>query len=661
MGSKKSKKTAEAQAPAVKAKNPDYLWSMSYAPRLGADTHGFQLLPIILFSAISILLVHMYSYTRPMDQFYWSGGGNDQSDFFSHCKMVCIVIAAALALTMLLYRLCTQSLAIKRSYAYIPMAVYVVMVLISYACSEYKEFALWGYNDRFEGTMSLLAYMVMLFVIINFVNSEKNVKWILYPLFGSATLLGFLGLSQGLDHDFFRTPLGQKLITPNNMTDSGQTINQLIDEAAARGEQLLNFTFQNKEIYQTVYNINYVSFYLTLLLPLVGLLFIRSFERLKDGEAKWKPIAWGLLFALLIYNLIGSASSGGFFGMAIVVLLAFVVLNKKIIRWWKPVAILLVITAIVGGVTFDRWSEELGFAFKNASSDYIDTTIAEVPEENRTGHLDYFDTVDNSIKMSMDGKEISINVDGVNRSFGITDENGERIQMNQLEGDNLLYGIDTPEFRNVIFQPAIDENNSTYVIIHTNYPADNTWNFMATENGVLFRNDLGVLIDLDPIPSFGFEANPKFGNGRGYIWSRSFPLMGEAFFKGFGADTYCLVFPHDDYAGKYSTNFTPINIIVDKPHNMYIGAWVGTGGISVLALLALWFIYIAQSIVLYIRKGYEKMEFMDIVGVGIALGITGFIFTGFVDDSTVSTMPMFYTLLGVGYAVNALQKKEASL
>ncbi|MBO4725811.1 MAG: hypothetical protein J5622_04820, partial [Firmicutes bacterium] len=401
---REARETREAKAAdkAPKAESKGYLWSMSYAPSINEDIHWFQMIPMIVFGAITIMLVHMYSYTRPMTQFYWAGGSDDQSDFFSHCKLVCIMICVCLALAFMGYRLVTQSFAIKKSFVYVPMLVYSAFVIISYVLSDYKEFSWWGYVDRFEGTAALLAYMLMLFMVINYVNTEKNVKWILYPIFISSTILGILGITQAADHDFFRTALGQKLITPNIVTESGQTLNEIIDEAAKNGEQILSFTFQNREIYQTVYNINYVSFYLTLLIPLVGLLFIRSVERIKT-DAKWKPLVWGVLFALLLFNLIGAASSGGFFGMAVVVLLAFLVLNKMILRWWKPVIVLLVITAIIGGITYERWSAELGILFSEI------TPEASAAEEPVTEHrIDYIDTDGFTIHIGIDGTKIDI-------------------------------------------------------------------------------------------------------------------------------------------------------------------------------------------------------------------------------------------------------------
>ncbi len=82
-----AKKQSADKAP-KKEDGKGYWWSMSYAPSINEDMHWFQLIPIIIFGAITIMLVHMYSYTRPMAQFYWSGGSESQSDFFSHCKLV---------------------------------------------------------------------------------------------------------------------------------------------------------------------------------------------------------------------------------------------------------------------------------------------------------------------------------------------------------------------------------------------------------------------------------------------------------------------------------------------------------------------------------------------------------------------------------------------
>ncbi len=152
----------------------------------------------------------------------------------------------------------------------------------------------------------------------------------------------------------------------------------------------------------------------------------------------------------------------------------------------------------------------------------------------------------------------------------------------------------------------------------------------------------------------------RFGSGRGYIWSRTLPMLQDTIFLGHGADTYTIYFPHHDYAGKFSANWQ-INRIVDKPHNMYMGMAVGTGMISLLALLALWGMYIVQSFKLYFNAKYEDSDFNTYAGAGIFLGICGFLVAGLVNDSSVSVMPMFYGLLGTGIAINRMLKERAAI
>ena len=649
-----SSPTSNSKSKPIQKLDREYLWCMSRAPRITDDIHWFQLLIISFFTAFIIMIVRMKDYKRPMEQFYWSGNSNDLTDFFSYYKMVAILICASIILLLLMYRIFSQSLAIKRNAVYIPMALYAVMVLISYSMSDYKDFAWLGWNDRFEGTVVLLSYMLILFYIINSINTEKAVKWVIYPLAVSSTLLSLIGISQATGHDFFRTNIGQKLIVPNILTSNGHYSWELIDQASATGKQFLEFIFQHNEIYQTVYNINYVSFYLTLLIPIFGLLFI--YAVIKGTEEKaWKKITWGILFALLIFNLIGSASSGGFFGMAIVVLLAIILLNKKILLWWKPLIALIAITLLVGGLTHDRWLPELSNTFKVMHSDI---TIAENKANTTTyGHLDYIQTKGDNITVGYNGDSIIFHTNPDSPSvIEATDFSGKKLSFQLSEsGNSGECMVKDERFNDIKVRPAVDSSFKVYVIIKIN---DVDWTFLPDQEGVKYVNGLGKYTSLEKTPAKGWEDNQAFGSGRGYIWSRTLPMMKETALIGHGADTYCIYFPQNDYVGKYNSGtFTSnINIIVDKPHNMYMGMWVGTGGISTIAFLALLLLYFIQSVRVFWKRNYDN--FVSFTGLGIFLGVMGFAFTGFVDDSSVSVMPMFYGLLGTGIAINMILRNS---
>jgi len=655
----KAKKETKVAAPQLPA-DSRVLWSMSHAPSPDEDSSFLMTLPAVLFTAFVILAVRMVSYERPMGQFFWTTGDPTQTDFFSYSKMIILLVFAVLALLMILFKITTQSLIIKKTYAYIPMAIYSAFVILSYLMSDYKDFALLGYNDRFEGTLPLLAYMVGLFFIINVVNGEKSVKAIIYGLVCSSTILSLLGISQALDKDFFRTPMGQKLLMPNYMTESGFTTWELVDQATEKGELFLNFTFTNREIYQTVYNINYVSFYLTLLIPLFGMLFIRSFNLGKE-EALWKKIGWGVMFGLVIFNLIGSASSGGFLGMAAVVLLAIILLNKKILKWWKPVLILIIIAAICFGITVDRWLPELTGTMKSVSgvtSQFKDDDTEDNKKELgklTNCYIDSIITNEDSIDISINGNAFSVILekDGDDvRSFLLKDSEGEELAMKPVPEEG-VYAINDERFAGLVNVGYTTNEGLFYIILQT-YEQD--WLFPITDEGIMYRNGFGNFVDLYDVPSIGFENKQSFGSGRGYIWSRTFPMMKETALIGHGADTFAIHFPHEDYVGKYNaTSYRDnINIIVDKPHNMYLGAWVGTGGVSVIAFLSLVGIYLLQSIKLYAKNSFSNHEFLSYTGIGIAFGVFGFLVAALVNDSTVSIMPMFYGLLGTGIAINMI-------
>jgi O-antigen ligase len=657
---------------------------MRHAGEEGESTGLLRILPAMLFTAVVITLVRYYYYERDMSRFFWSVGGTEQIEFFSHSKVVLILICTALALLALLFRFCTQSLAVKRSVLYFPMIAYALTVLFSYLASSEKFFAWHGWNERFEGTYVLLCYMVMLFYIINSVNSERNVKQIVYPLAVTSGLLALLGLSQYFNRDFLRTILGQKLIVPNEpIENSDLSTWALIDRLEAEGRHILEFAFKQGEIYQTVYNINYVSFYLTLLIPLFGMIFIRE-------RSPRKKIVWGVLFTLLITNLIGSASSGGFLGMFFVVLIAIVVLNKRILLWWKSVAMLLAITVIVAGATYERWYPELSGAIKStlnltetARAADADPGAAEAEEAAGAGEaaegaavttgsappaekgvIDYFINEGADIVVSVNGNEVTVTTNKDDPfDLSVKDADGKELALREelapFGGDdgamNPAFFIEDPRFAALTLFPASAESEVdgeiTFYCMMGVAGDPQIWPFALTDEGTFYHNEIGKRIKLRKVPHVGWSDNPSFGSGRGYIWSRTLPMLRDTLLLGYGADTYCIYFPHDDYVGKHNAGWN-INMIVDKPHNLYLGAAVGTGLISVLALLALFLFYLVQSFRIYLRTQYDG--FLPVAGAGIFFGVLGFLASAFVDDSSVSVMPLFYGLLGVGIAINLL-------
>ncbi|WP_206460030.1 O-antigen ligase family protein [Anaerovorax sp. IOR16] len=635
----------------------DYLLSMAHSNT--TKTPWFLFIPASFFTALIIVIVRMHLYTRPMGQFFWYPGTADVElvDYFSYYKMIAILACSILSLLAIAYQYTTKTLLIKKSFAYLPMGIYSTFVLLSFIVNDYKEFSLLGYNERFEGMLPTLGYMVLLFYIINIISDERAVKWILYPLTSISFLLSFLGISQALGHDFFKSHFGKILITPNEFWN---TLDQM------------EFAFKNNEIYQTIYNINYVSFYLTLLVPLFGMLFIHSMICGKE-EVLWKKILWAVLFALLIYNMIGSASSGGLLGLAALGIIGIIILNKRILEWKIPVAILLAITVLLTGITYERWMPELNNTVTHLTSITTNTKESFIayatdkqqanPETpvacSKKATIDYIETSYNKLSISINGNplvfQLTSDEAGNLTGMALIDSKENILPLLPVEGEEGVFYIDDERFYEYTKISYANLNSAFYVVLHS---SDRIWPFQITSKGILYQNELKKLTPLSKTPSFGFSNNQNFGSGRGYIWSRTIPMIKNTFFIGHGSDTYPIYFPQNDYAGKYNTMFSQnINIVVDKPHNFYLGVAINTGFLSLLALLSLFAIYLVQSARLYFSLKFEK-HFLSFVGSGIFFGVCGFLTSALVNDSSVSVMPLFYGLLGTGIAINTILYKE---
>jgi hypothetical protein len=155
----------------------------------------------------------------------------------------------------------------------------------------------------------------------------------------------------------------------------------------------------------------------------------------------------------------------------------------------------------------------------------------------------------------------------------------------------------------------------------------------------------------EPIPTFGFEGRERWGSMRGYIFSRSIPVMLEYPVIGSGPDSFINVFPQHDVIGKLRFYRNPY-IIVDKAHNIYIQTSITTGGLSLLAILFMYGFYIITTFVSLVRSKDESKALFGL-RLGLLAGVTAYCVAGLATDSTIGSTGVFYTILGLGYAVNA--------
>lgn len=149
----------------------------------------------------------------------------------------------------------------------------------------------------------------------------------------------------------------------------------------------------------------------------------------------------------------------------------------------------------------------------------------------------------------------------------------------------------------------------------------------------------------------GYEA---FASKRGYIWSRTLPLLKKHFFLGSGADTFAIAFPQHDYVGFYNHGY-PTELIT-KPHCLYLQMAVQTGTLSLIAFLAFYLMYFFSSLRIYIKS--QKDSPIAHIGIAIFIGTISYMVSAISNDSSISVAPVFWVMIGVGITVNSMVKRS---
>ncbi|MBO5197616.1 MAG: O-antigen ligase family protein [Lachnospiraceae bacterium] len=574
-----------------------------------------SLILLMLPLAVIPLIMYEHIYEPGYEGYAWFLEWVQHADFFLYYKHVVFIGVAAVMLLFLLIRAALDRRKLAWAPAFIPLAIYELLCVLSTVFSEYRSFGLSGAYEHFESLFVLLGYAVVVYYAYLFVKTESDLNVVLAVFSIGIFVITLLGAFQAFGKDLFATDFGKKLFLPES-----EWI--YLDD--------YQITFEDGRTYMTLYNPNYVGVYTSLVIPVAFLLMLYA-----------KPVILRFLNAanvvLALLCLYGSSSKAGLLGLGAIIILLVIFLRRRI------VVTLLIIAVTVGGVYVLKdspWMEMLISSMELVESNYNITDIQ---------------TADDEIAITYRGNTLHVQVtiqDGVFQSFTLTDDSGAEVA-HTISEDGQTYSIKDerfPKFRlnpldyndSVVFRVVIDWRSWYF----TNQEGDGTY-YYITPYG---RPDKIVNAEEDDY----FGQYESFASRRGYLWSRTIPLLKDYIFLGSGADSFAQVFPQQDYLGKFNVNLH--ESVTTKPHSMYLQIGVQTGLISLAAFLLFYLMYAFQSIRLYIRGRFDS--FAAQAGVGIFIGTVGYMLCGISNDSMLVVSPVFWTLLGLGFAANAMVKKQ---
>lgn len=512
--------------------------------------------------------------------------------------------------------------------------IFLTLSLLSSIFSPYKHIAFWGVYNRAEGFITIACYLLLFIYSIYTFKSTDNFRFVVIPILIIVFINAFLGMFQYAGQDLINTELGKLISIPTSIAEK-------------TGGQL-SLLYESGKLYGTLFHYNYVGSFVAVLLPI---LFCSMFI---EDDIIFKIII-GLGFLATLWLLFGSTSRGGLVGVLGSIFIAIIMFGRLIFKNKKQlligicsiVVIILGLNFITNGSIFSR----VPSLFKDAFSIFSNTS-----DVNYKDLVPVKDITNKNGDVQVVFPNETLNISFEDNKYKFTDSSNNKISISK--GDD-CYLLDNDKLSTVSFKLFRSSEAADKMDILQLAPTGDSkisFLFKVKDDGSIHLVNPSNFEDINiEFPeTFGFAGKEKLGSARGYIWSRSIPLLKDNLILGKGPDTFVLEFSQNDLIGKYYAYDTP-NMIVDKPHNLYLQVALNNGLIALIAFLGIMLIYIVDSLKLYaLKKEYGTSE---LFGAAISLGVIGYLLAGVFNDSVISVAPIFWILLGVGVAVNYINRK----
>jgi O-antigen ligase len=365
---------------------------------------------------------------------------------------------------------------------------------------------------------------------------------------------------------------------------------------------------------------------------------------------KTRKVILCILSVFVFCNWIGCLSRGGYLGvvvailiLAIIITLRFAFLKKETARdFIQPLlktttvvfASLIVLTFILIFSTDNAIRAQFSRLNVNTAEKMATTGTAELPAEIKDVKIS-----SSVIFYSTANADLRIKLNLNNLEFFT----GNGIQLRPIfNAGKAAYVFNEQKYSNFKFR--LDKNNIIYL-----FYGDAFIQVAITGQGFKFFDERRGCTEMRKAASWGFKDRERLATNRGYLWSRTIPLLKDSIFLGNGSDTFALCFPQQDYVAKLKYYANPY-MIADKPHNMYLQIAMNTGIVSLICVLIIFISYIVTSIKIIFNN--NRTTVYSTLSLAAFLGNTAYMVTALFNDSLVSVAPVFWIMLGVGYAVN---------
>lgn len=601
---------------------------------------------IAIMIIITPLLLRLYEYDAGIYNYAWMSNDGTSIDIFLHCKMIFFIGCCTILAMLFLIRVFDGKTQITISKEFLFLGVYILLTVLSTFTSGYNQFSFSGMHEQFENFWCLLGYVLVVVVVYCTIKKMEHYIFLSKAFIVGAAFIGVIGVSQFFGVDIIMTDFVKRLFAPATYVEN------------------LHLTFDRGMVYTTLYNPDYVGLYVALLIPVL----LASIETLKD--IKWKVFA-GADIIFLFISVIGAEALSGIIGVWASMIFYVLINCRRIIANKKAllltgIAWILAALATVGLTKTSLYLRREVFPAESVIEQQTENSPATIAEpEGVSDVVPSGQTLLNSFIETDEYVEFDYN-GYVFREYIYVEDNTAKICFADTNGDLLDYSYDEETQYYTINDSRFQGITSVTCNINEEYIGFITtidgkdWTFaygMGPDEKVSYyyytnfgKIDKSVISESLIIP----ESRWSMLSGRGFIWAKTFGLLKRHLILGTGADSFTLAFPHNDYAAMYKSGYYE-NMIISKPHCLYLQCATQTGVLSLICLLIFYLIYFVKSCK---RAFTEKIDYSTFALQNAFLASTvGFLVSSLVNDSTICVTPIFCIIIGMALGIEKLNYK----
>lgn len=219
----------------------------------------------------------------------------------------------------------------------------------------------------------------------------------------------------------------------------------------------------------------------------------------------------------------------------------------------------------------------------------------------------------------------------------------------------------------VLIFKATDKKRATIILIAFILASTALLNSLSSYNSKVWDESIGIFIAKNPfeaasqgksIPNIDTSTKTEIqseylpdlpdinlgaGSGRLYIWKETLRSIQEKPLFGYGLDTYTY-FLNQDRAEKAANLGDPF-IVIDKPHNMYLGIAMGAGIFTLIGLFILMAIVLLKGFI----QVYKRNANWDntVIKAAMLFACVAFFFQALFNDSILGVGTIAWILFGL--------------